>query len=191
MSLAPDPRADPVLIVAVGLVLGGLLSVAPWEVVVATAAVLALALLTRRISRRVALAAALGIIVGGIRAKCAILQHEAARKSADASLAAPTRCSAHARVSSSPVRVRGTLRWDAELSAVVCPEPVPNWNGRATLYGGPDSLARGDDVDLVATLASPQRFWNGGSGDPRPAAAHRGILRSGGTIDARITREGA
>jgi competence protein ComEC len=190
MSLEPHSPCDPVLIVALGLVAGGFLFVAPWEVLVAAACILGLTLITRRIRRPLAIAGALGILVGGVRATYAILRYEAGRKRADASLAAPARCSAHARVSSSPVRVRDTLRWDAELSAVVCSESQPSWNGPATLYGGPDTLARGDAVDVVATLASPQRFWNGASGDPRPAAARRGIIRSGGTIDVRITRRG-
>src|SRR4029077_361425 len=86
--------------------------------------------------------------------------------------------------------VRGTRRWDAQLEGVACPERQAALDGGATLYGGPDSLARGDELDVVATLASPQRFWNGAGGDPRPAEARRGIVRSGGTIDARVTRRG-
>jgi competence protein ComEC len=188
MRIVADRRADPVLVIALALVAGALLFVAPWELLIAAAAIIALAHRTPYKTWLLSVFVACGILVGGVRAKCAVAQYEARRERADVALATSARCSAHARVSSSPVRARGTLRWDAELSKVACPEPQPAWNGRATLYGGPDILARGDELDVVVTLAAPERFWNGASGDPRPAEARRGVLRSGGAIDARITR---
>ena len=59
------------------------------------------------------------------------------------------------------------------------------------LYGGPDDLARGDEAAVVATLGAPQRLWNAAGGDPRPAEAHRNVVRSGGTLDVRIERRGS
>src|SRR5208337_5305576 len=89
---------------------------------------------------------------------------------------------------SSPVRAREVLRWDAALSGVVCEEQPVAWHGEATLYGGPDDLARGDELEVVATLGEPQRLWNEATGDPRPGEAHRGVVRTGGTLDVRVTR---
>ena len=164
---------------------------APWEVTIASAGILALAIVTRRATSLAVVIAVIGIGVGGLRARRAIGRYEAERAKADAALGPPMRCSAHARVDSSPVRVRGGLRWDAELRQVTCAEASTAWQGRATLYGGQDDLARGDEVDLVATLAAPQRFWNVSTGDPRPAEARRGIVRSGGALDVRVVRRGS
>ncbi len=191
MKPPATPSVDPVLLGAAGLVAGGLLPSAPCEVTSAAAAILALTVFSRRCTGLVAVVAVICMGVGALRARRAVGRYEAERARADAALGLPTRCSAHARVDSSPVRVRGGLRWDAELSRVVCAEATVAWQGRATLYGGQDDLARGDEVDVVATLAAPQRFWNASTGDPRPAEARRGIVRSGGVLDARPTRRGS
>jgi competence protein ComEC len=62
------------------------------------------------------------------------------------------------------------------------------WSGRAALYGGPEDLARGDEAEVVATLATPQRLWNASGGDPRPSDAHRDVVLTGGTLDVQIVR---
>jgi competence protein ComEC len=182
------PRADFVLIAGAALALGGLAPAAPWEAGVATAAVLAVLRAARRVWTAAALAAALAFVVGALRGGSAVARHEAEAVRADAALPAPIRCSAHARLDSSPVRARDTLRYDAWLDRLVCDGVPVAWSGRATLYGGPDDLARGDEVDVVASLAPPQRLWNPSGGDPRPSEAHRDVVRSGGTVDVRWGR---
>jgi competence protein ComEC len=191
----PQRSVDPVLALCAALVAGGIAFVAPGEVGLVSLSVLAFALFglpresrTRRTGWVLALAVASGLGLGLCRAARAVLAHEEARARAELSLGAPQRCSARGRVLSSPVRVRDAMRWDAHLSRVVCERGPIGWEGDATLYGGPEGLARGDDVDVVATLGSPQRLWNEAGGDPRPAEAHRGISRSGGTLDARIVQ---
>jgi competence protein ComEC len=183
---------DGILLAAAGLTAGGLAVVAPWEVTIATAIVLAM---TRRCRRRgQAVAAAIVLVaigLGFLRGRAAVDRHERARQEADAAFAQPARCSAGARVDSSPVRVRGALRWDALLSSVVCDGVAVPWAGRATLYGGFDDLARGDEVEIVATLAPPQRLWNRASGDPRPSEALRAVVRTGGALDVRMVHRSA
>ncbi len=191
MNPLHSQRGDPVLFGAMGLVAGGLLLCAPCQVITAAAAILMLAVAERRATKIVVAMAAIGIAVGALRSRVAVARYEAERIRADVALGPPTRCSAHARVISSPVRVRGGLRWDAELSRVACADTVIGWEGSATLYGGQDDLARGDEVDIVATLAAPQRLWNASPGDPRPGEARRGIVRSGGVLDARMVRRGS
>jgi len=83
------------------------------------------------------------------------------------------------------------LRWDAELENLECDGETISWSGVATLYGGPPELARGDEAAVVATLGAPQRLWNLATGDPRPGQAHRGVTRSGGTLDVVVTRRGS
>jgi competence protein ComEC len=192
------PRADPVLLVALGLVSGGLARVAPQEVALGAAAILVLALAVGAAGARVALAAVLAIAIGSLRAGAAVARFEGQRAKADAVMSAPATCSAHVRVDSSPVRLRGALRWDAWVDRATCdvsaplaplaPSAAVAWAGRATIYGGPDDLARGDEADVVASLAPPQRLWNASSGDPRPGQARRSVLRSGGALDVRVTR---
>lgn len=186
------PSVDPVVALGAALAAAGLWLVAPWELVVATGLLVALALphLGSR-ARRVALAllVAGALAAGAWRGRAREERHGVARDEARAALGLPKLCAAHAVVASSPVRAHDVLRWDAELSGVSCEGAPVAWTGRATLYGGPADLARGDEADVVATLGEPQRLWNFASGDPRPGEARRGVTRSGGTADVvRVRR---
>jgi competence protein ComEC len=182
---------DPVLLGGTGLVAGGLVLVAPWETVLTAAAILALAVVSHRTSRRMAVVVAICLGIGALQARRVVLHYETERARADAALGSPSRCSAHALVDSSPVLVRGVLRWEAKLDRVICAASRVAWEGRSTFYGGPEDLSRGDEVDVVATLAPPQRLWNDATGDPRPAEARRGVVRSAGALDVRVTRRGS
>src|SRR5437763_250669 len=51
------------------------------------------------------------------------------------------------------------------------------------------ALARGDLVSAIAQLAPPYRFWNDGTGDPRPLQARRGAVLSGGAQDVAVLVE--
>jgi competence protein ComEC len=99
---------------------------------------------------------------------------------------------------SAPVRgppqpAGGTLAasFTAELSRVECEGRPTLPSVRARIYGGPDDLARGDELDVVATLAPVQLFWNDDLADPRPGGSRRGVLASGGAEDVRVTRRGS
>jgi competence protein ComEC len=188
VSPSPPHPIDPLLVLGIALVLGGVALVAPWEVGVGAVVSLALAWRVRRVGRAVAFIAGVGIAVGALRGREAIVRHERERAAANEAIGPPLRCAARAVVDSSPVRVRDTLRWDARIENAECDGGHASWSGRATLYGGPDELARGDAVDVVATLGAPQRLWNGATGDPRPGEARRGVVRSGGALDVRWVR---
>ncbi len=182
---------DPVLVGCGALASGGVFVVAPWEVALVCSCVLCVLASARGggTGRWLLLAlAASGVGLGATRARHAVSFHETARAMADSALGAPQRCSALAQIDSSPVRVRDVIRWDARLRKVACDGTRVEWEGEATLYGGPEDLARGDEVEVVATLGAPQRLWNASGGDPRPAEAHRGITRSGGALEVRVLR---
>jgi competence protein ComEC len=183
-----DSPVDPVLVAGTALVAGALLLVAPVETLAGAVALLVVLRAARRLRAGVLVAVVLAMGCGALRAGCAVARHEALRARADAALGLPRRCTARARVASSPVRARDVLRWDAELDQLACDDQPVAWRGRATLYGGPDDLARGDEADVVATLGAPQRLWNAAEGDPRPSEAHRGVVRSGGTLDVAVVR---
>jgi competence protein ComEC len=89
-------------------------------------------------------------------------------------------------VTSSPVRIRGAPRWEARALDLSCEGRA--FAGPVTLYGGPDDLAQGDVVSVVAQLAPPERFFDEGSPDPRTTGARRGALRTGGVVDATVVR---
>jgi competence protein ComEC len=187
---------DGVLVCGAALAAASLVVVAPWEVV-ATGALI-LAMLVRRVRAWAVGLAVVLLATGALRARMAVTAHQALRAAADAAIGLPKRCTALARVVSSPVVVRGTLRWDAWLENARCDDGVVSrgpspatpatWSGAATLYGGPGDLARGDEAVVVATLGAPQRLWDASSGDPRPGEAHRGVARSGGTLDVVVAR---
>ena len=49
--------------------------------------------------------------------------------------------------------------------------PMPGF--RARVYGGPDDLARGDEVEIIGGLAPVQLFRNDDLPDPRPVDVDR------------------
>jgi competence protein ComEC len=183
-----EEPVDLALLAGSALAAGSLALVAPWEVVVTAAVVLGLLRLGRRRWQVPALAVAVALCAGTVRARAVVHRQQAALRGVDAVIAQPARCSARARVDASPISVRGVVRWDGRLVGVTCDGASGTWAGRATLYGGPEDLARGDELEVVATLAAPQRLWNPGGGDPRPSEAHRGVVRTGGALDVRVLR---
>jgi competence protein ComEC len=185
---------DPLLVLGVGLVGGALAYVAPWPL--AVACVGAVVLIRRhegRLPRGLMVLFAVGLLVGALRAERRVARHESAREVALASLGAPSRCDGVGTVSSSPILSHGTLRWDADLEEVTCEGRRVRGDGdvvRASLYGGPPDLARGDRVALTMQLATVERFWNDATGDPRPADARHGAFWSGSALDVVMERRG-
>ncbi len=184
--MANSRPIDALLVAGLGLTLGPVLLVAPWEVASAAVAVGSFAWMAQRTSRASACVLAAAMSLGACRGGAVVASHESLRAAAARALPQPARCNGRGRVDSSPIRVREAPRWDAFLWGLTCDGEPVSWSGRATLYGGPSDLARGDVVELVVTLSAPERFWNGASGDPRPSEAHRAVLRTGGTLDVRV-----
>ena len=183
---------DAFVLLGVCFVLGGLALVAPYEV--AAFAALAAWVVRARLGRRhvwllVLLVAS--VAAGAWRAARATSSHERDRALVIRATGPPARCAASGIVAGSPVVVRGALRWDAALVDVECDGASARWSGRATLYGGPADLARGDRVDVIAQLGPPQRFWNEATGDPRPGEARRGVVASGGAVSVDVCARSA
>lgn len=191
MRMRRERPVDGAVLGGAALVAGGLFVVAPWETAGAALALSAAAYLSRRLSRSAVLLAGLAMALGALRARSAVERHGTARAVADELAWQPGRCSGFGEVESSPVSLRGALRWDAVLTHLSCdgaPRASTLPPTLATLYGGPPDLARGDTVEVIATLAAPQRLWNASSGDPRPGEAHRGVIFTGGALDVRVIR---
>src|SRR4029079_3816448 len=95
-------------------------------------------------------------------------------------------------VARSPAVAGGALRVEVADASLHCRDGPPFGASRVLAYVPLDIaplVARGDEVTATATLAPPYRFWNDGTGDPRPAAARRGAVLSGGAEDLVIGRE--
>jgi competence protein ComEC len=185
---ARRPTVDGVLLVGIALVAGGVAPAAPLEIAATAVLGCVAASLAGRLTLLAALAAAAALGAGAAGAIRATDNFAQLAAEADGAMPQPARCSMRARVASSPVEVRGAVRWDAVVYDVTCDAATVAWSGLVTLYGGPASLARGDVVEVTASLAAPERFWNDADGDPRPRLARRGVLRTGGALDVRVIR---
>ncbi len=187
---------DPVVLVALALLAGAALALAPLPT--ALAAVAIAALLHRR-APRATLALALGaLLLSGLRARAALDRAAGLHAATCALLSPPARCEAEARVIGSPVVMRGgpgspapgeasqQARVDVELVRGLCGEHPIVAPLRARLYGAPEDLGRGDRVSLVADLAPVHLFLNADLPDPRAAIARSGVAASGGAIEVRV-----
>jgi competence protein ComEC len=180
-------RVDPIVVIGLALVAGGALPFATGEVLVAALAIGAIVLARDRRAWPLVAVGALAIAVGAARAGAAVRAHEAVARAADGVIVRTARCAGVARVESSPERVHGAMRWSGTLRDARCEGEA--WSGRVTLFGGPEGIARGDEVEVVAQIAPPNRLWN--ESDPRPREARQASVRSGGLVDARFVTRGA
>ncbi len=131
--------------------------------------------------------AAFAIVLAGLsawRATRRLDEFERQRTTVRDAIGGPSRCSGQARVVRSPVVTGGTTRLTVEFGSVDCergPLPGPLL---ARVYGGPSSVVRGDELELVAQLAPVRHFRNEGLMDPLPRAARVGVVVSGQVLAA-------
>lgn len=166
---------------ALALTAGALLLVAPYVVVVVAAVAFVLEPRPLR-----SLVLALALVIGGLRARAAVEQHEASVAAVRAMIG-PERCLVDGRVVRSPVLSGDAFRIDVEGEAR-CRDGPPV-RGLFALHG-PFSVARGDAVNAIASLAPPYRFFDDGLQDPRPLSARRGVVLSGGAEDVVVVVRG-
>jgi competence protein ComEC len=193
---------DPAIFLGLAVLAGGISSVRAGPAALAALATLVFA--RRRMGRVLFIASFAAFALGAARVGCALSRFDRERAAVRDALGGPARCTASAVVVSSPVLLHSTASalarsppttsltpsFDADLSDVECNDRrlLPF---RARIYGGPDDLGRGDRLELVATLAPAQLFRNEELSDPRPTAARRGVLASGGAEDVRVLGRGA
>lgn len=171
---------------------GALAAVATVEALLA--ALVVAALLARAGARWVAVAAACAFAVGLVRAHGALARSEGARSAIVDSGPWPALCTVSGRVTRSPVLLGGGLRVGIDAREIRCLDGPP-LRGHLSMYVPTDvpaaaSVARGDEVEIIGSLAPPYRFWNDGTGDPRPFTARRGAVLSGGASDLVVERPG-
>jgi len=163
--------------------------------------------------------AAASFFVVGIRAERALEHFEDERVAARDHLGPPQRCAAVVRITDSPtVRTMAATPAPAlPVQADTCDtssapgadrptERSVNWSGttefvdcehvrlrgplQLRISGGPEDLARGDVVEVVAGLGPTQLFRNAGLPDPTPNAARRGAVLSGSALVVAVLRPG-
>jgi competence protein ComEC len=178
---------DRLLLAALCLVAGGVWVLSPWATSLAFCTALLLSL--RQLGRRPAGLYTVLFVVGALRGVHALASFDEARFALRDAMGPPRRCAFTARVDSSPVEVRGSIGFLADVSAADC-EGVSLPPFRARLYGGPRELARGDVVSGVADFAPAQLFRNFGAADPRPSGARSGVVASGGALSLDVESRG-
>jgi len=178
-------RVDGVLLTAVAAVAGGVCAVYPWPVLLCL--VCAALLLRSQVSRRAGACAALFCALGAARGAQQVHHFEASRIQLRDALGPPSRCDLSALVAASPVWSDGTASFLAEVTRADCEArhlPVPF---RVRLHGGPDALARGDRLHVIADLAPVQLFRNLDAADPTPAAARQQVVLTGSVLSLEVS----
>lgn len=189
---------DPVLLFGLALAAGAPLALSPLPTALG-AALVAAAL--RRHVRGAALAAiAAALLAGGLRARALLDDARARIDHAVAQLQPPARCDLACVVVRSPVVLGAAekrsdgeapaARIDVEVLGGTCGDRSLAGPLRARLYGAPVGLARGDRLDVVASLAPVHLFRNEGLRDATAAIARSGVVASGTIVDATRIAEG-
>lgn len=188
---------DPVVLVALALLAGPQLALAPMPT--AAAAVAMTIVLGSRVKRGALAMAAIALTVGGLRARSALERAQAVHAQTTLLLATPSRCEGEGTVETSPVVVGRThpdptvadassARVDVVIKSGTCNTQPLAGPLRARIYGAPETLARGDRVTIVADLAPLQLFKNRELPDARPSIARSGVAASGGAVEVVLTR---
>jgi competence protein ComEC len=178
-------RVDGVLLAAVAAVAGGVCAVYPAPALLCLLCVGLL--LYSQVGWRTGACALVFFAFGTARGVERVQSFEATRIQLRDALGPPSRCALSAIVAASPVWSDGTTSFVAEVTGADCesrPLPLPF---RARLHGGPDGLARGDRVHVIADLAPVQLFRNLDTADPTPSAARQNIVLTGGVLSLDVT----
>lgn len=199
MSSRPALPLDPLFWIGAGSCAGALVLVEPWLTLVGAAA--AVSILVASSKRR-----ALGVVILGVaiallvvsawRARRDVVRHERERARVTRDGPWPSKCVVEeALVAASPTVVGDALRVEVEAREAACDERAIDVRGghlvvyQALAGAGPiDDLGRGDVVGVTATLAPPYELW--AASDPRPSAARRRVMLSGGADDVHVVRQG-
>ncbi len=180
---------DSFLVAGVCLLSGQLACQDPFPV--AAALIAALGLLRTRAKPTVLALGAIALAIGILRASSAIRADDDLREQIRASFGPPVRCAGVAQVASSPMHMGDRYSLLANAEAMQCEAGGGVAPGTLMrLYAERDDLARGDRLDLVASLGVVEIFRNPETRSARVAAAKSGAMLSGGILDADVISRG-
>lgn len=190
-------QIDPVLVMGVAALSGGVLVIEPWPLAVSVAG--ACWICRRRLHPWVVAVATLLALLGAGRAVARLTAVETMRQRAESALSPPRRCGATFDVISSPIVLTSSdaprgrrARIDVRVVDGTCGadlEPLPE--GLALrLYQAPESATRGARMRGVVDVGAARRFDNPGGRHPLVAEALRGVVATGVLLDGEIARPG-
>lgn len=180
-------RLDAVLLLGGALALGGTAVTHPRWLVLALASILALTWRHTRWGTR-ALIVPLALF-GALRAQTEVDEHARSWQAARRGVTPGARCIGVGEVVASPVLRGDRLSVTATLELDCDGQRLPAVH-RVRLYGGPDTLGRGDRIRVVSQLSPVQILRNLELPDPRPGAARGGISLSGSVLSLSVERTG-
>ncbi len=181
-------RVDGVLLAAMAAIAGGVGAVYPGPALFCVA--FAGLSLGRAVSSRARIIALLFCAWGAARGALQVQGFEAERIALRDAIGPPSRCDLNGVVAVSPVWSDGTASFVADVTRAECEGRALPTPFRARLHGGPDALARQDQVHVIADLAPLQLFRNLDTPDPTPSAARQGIVLTGGVLSLDVVARG-
>jgi competence protein ComEC len=189
-------RIDPAITIAACLALGAAAAVAPVPALLAGA--VGLVALRRALGGRVVAIAVLAVLLGWGRARATLAEHAQTWEAGRALFPAPRRCAAQGVITSSASLLDERMRVDIELEGLDCDGAHDDrrWLTRLYVPRGAASadadlaLERGARLAIVADLASTSESTNFLLPDPRPGAARRGVVLSGGALSVALLGRG-
>jgi competence protein ComEC len=182
-------RVDPLLVVSAALLLGGTLVSAPLPV---TLFALGTGWMLRgHVGGPTLAAATLALAFGAFSARSALDAFEHHRVAVRDALGPPARCAGLVTIAVSPTFAGGTANSIVDAEELECEGRIVAGPFRMRLYGGPDDLARGDRLDVVAQLGPVRLFRNLDAADPTPGAARRRTVISGTVLSAALVARGS
>jgi len=172
------------LVIGAALAFGALVAVVPGPSLFAVAALFWL--LYGRTRPLVLGLAVVALGAGAFRARAVLDRFEVDRARARVELGPPQRCAVWGSVASQPIETDGKPRYVVRVARAECETGEIAADFRIGVTGGPDGLARGDELEAIVELAPLEVLHNFDLGDPRPRAARRGVVLTGTALHASL-----
>jgi competence protein ComEC len=171
---------DPLLVFALAASAGIALLTAPAAAGLLLVGVLLL--VARRANARVLVGLLLCLVIGALRGAASIAAFDAERRATRDALGPPARCQLRGSVDTSPTWVGGRTAYVLRVDTAQCDLGAVREGTRVRLGGGPDDLARGDKLEVIAQIAPIELLFNLDLPNPLPGAARRRVTLSGSAL---------
>ena len=178
---------DALLVAGLALLAGQLACQEPFAA--SAALVCALWLARPRMRTSTIALACLALVAGIARTAWAMRTDDIERAAVRSTFGAPARCAGQVTVASSPMHVGDRYALLGRVESLACDTGSTAPPGTIVrLYAADDDLARGDRLELVATLGVLEIFRNPETRGARTAAIRSGAMLSGGIVEARVVQ---
>jgi competence protein ComEC len=127
--------------------------------------------------------------LSAIRARYTIAEFKVSRERVHQQMGASARCSGDGTLVESPILRQGKFVLTVVTSRFEC-DTAFKQPPKLRIVGGPDGLARGDEITFVGQLGPVAPVQNIELSDPIPRASAKGVLVSGGALSVERFKEG-